>query len=193
MYKLYKLFNSIAKQAVKSKEKSGGTSNVRRDTAILEKEYAPLNLSVQVKDSINLFKVCTYVHGPKVLYNFCVIYFLQECLPVIHILCNPGLRPRHWDKINAVIGYSISPDSGTSLRKMLKHNLEPYLEQFEAISTAASKEHSLEKAMQRMEDDWDEVIFNTTLYRDTGMYAYVCVYYVYMCMYVRMYSMYVHV
>ena len=94
---------------------------------------------------------------------------LQEYLPVIHILCNPGLRQRHWDKINDIAGENISPDSGTSLRKMLRHKLEPFLEQFEVISAAASKEHSLEKAMQKMEDDWDEIIFNTTMYRDTGM------------------------
>ena len=39
-----------------------------------------------------------------------------------------------------------------------------------AISGAASKEYSLEKAMQRMEDEWDPIIFNTTQYRDTGNY-----------------------
>lgn len=93
---------------------------------------------------------------------------IQEYLPTIHILCNPGLRDRHWQKMNEIAGFSITPDSGTSLRKMLRHKLEPHLEKFEAISTAASKEYSLEKAMQRMEDDWDEIIFNTTLYRDTG-------------------------
>ena len=92
----------------------------------------------------------------------------QEYLPVIHILCNPGLRQRHWDQINNIVGYSITPDSGTSLVKMLKHNLDPYLEKFESISTAASKEHSLEKAMKKMEEDWDAIIFNTTVYRDTG-------------------------
>ena len=88
---------------------------------------------------------------------------------MIHTLCNPGLRNRHWDKMNEIVGYSITPDSGTSLRKMLKHNLDPFLERFEAISVAASKEHSLEKAMNKMEDDWDAIIFNTTLYRDTGL------------------------
>ena len=98
----------------------------------------------------------------------CICCTLQEYLPVVDILCNPGLRQRHWDKMNEIIGFSITPDSGTSLRKMLKHNLQPYLERFEVISTSASKEHSLEKAMQRMEDDWDAILFNTVLYRDTG-------------------------
>ena len=87
---------------------------------------------------------------------------------VVHILCSPGLRQRHWDKMNEIIGFSTTPDSCTSLRKMLKYNLEPYLEQFEGISAGASKEYSLEKAMQKMEDDWDPIIFNTILYRYTG-------------------------
>lgn len=87
---------------------------------------------------------------------------------MVHVLCNPGLRERHWEKMNEIIGFSITPDSGTSLRKMLRHNLEPFLEKFEVISTAASKEHSLEKAMNKMEEDWDSIVFNTILYRDTG-------------------------
>ena len=66
------------------------------------------------------------------------------------------------------MGVNISPDSSTTLRKMLKNDFGPYLEEFEAISTAASKEHSLEKAMQKMVDEWDEISFNTTMYRDTG-------------------------
>ena len=31
------------------------------------------------------------------------------------------------------------------------------------------QEFSLEKAMQKMQEDWDEIIFNTTQYRDTGV------------------------
>ena len=60
----------------------------------------------------------------------CVV---QENLPIVHILCNPGLRQRHWEQMNEITGFSITPDSGTSLRKMLKYNLEPHFEDFEGV------------------------------------------------------------
>ena len=41
--------------------------------------------------------------------------------------------------MSEIAGFNITPDSGTSLRKVLKYNLESYMEQFEAISAAASK------------------------------------------------------
>ena len=68
-----------------------------------------------------------------------------------------------------ILGFSITPDSGTLLRKMLKYNLEPFLEDLESISAGASKKFSLEKAMQTMEDQWGPILFNTILYRDTGI------------------------
>ena len=87
---------------------------------------------------------------------------------MMHVLCNPGMRERHWDNINVVLGSKISLDPSENLKTMLSYNLEPFLEQLEAVSAAASKEYSLEKAMEKMEDDWDAIVFNTKLYRDTG-------------------------
>lgn len=40
--------------------------------------FAPVKLAQTVLDQVKEFK---------------------EYLPVIHILCNPGLRQRHWDKV----------------------------------------------------------------------------------------------
>lgn len=67
----------------------------------------------------------------------------QDHIPVVSILCNPGIRARHWDQMSEIAGYDLTPDSGTTLRKVLKQNLAPYLEEFESISAAASKVRTL--------------------------------------------------
>lgn len=64
---------------------------------------------------------------------------LQDNIPVVSTLCNPGIRPRHWDQMSNIVGYDLTPDSGTTLRKVLKQDLAPYLEEFESLSAAASK------------------------------------------------------
>ncbi|XP_026189143.1 dynein heavy chain 12, axonemal isoform X3 [Mastacembelus armatus] len=91
-------------------------------------------------------------------------------IPVVSILCNPGIRDRHWDQMSKIVGYNLTPDSGTTLRKVLQQSLTPYLEEFESISAAASKEFSLEKAMKTMVQIWDHISFHHQPYRETGVY-----------------------
>ncbi|XP_040909250.1 dynein heavy chain 12, axonemal [Toxotes jaculatrix] len=93
----------------------------------------------------------------------------KDHIPVVSILCNPGIRARHWDQMSKIVGYDLTPDSGTTLCKVLKLNLAPYLEEFESISAAASKEFSLEKAMQTMVHIWDGISFSHQPYRETGV------------------------
>jgi dynein heavy chain, axonemal len=89
-------------------------------------------------------------------------------VPLINVLCNPGLRPRHWEKISEIVSFNLQPDSSTTLRKLLNLSLEKFIEQFEVVSGAASKEFSLEKAMDRMLREWEPVVFGVVPYRETG-------------------------
>ncbi|XP_060544998.1 dynein axonemal heavy chain 12 [Pantherophis guttatus] len=93
----------------------------------------------------------------------------KENIPLVTILCNPGIKARHWNQMSEIVGYDLTPDSGSTLRKVLKQNLTPYLEKFEVISMGASKEFSLEKAMHNMMETWDSIFFQTGLYRETGV------------------------
>uniref|UniRef100_A0A8C6IB67 Dynein axonemal heavy chain 12 n=1 Tax=Mus spicilegus TaxID=10103 RepID=A0A8C6IB67_MUSSI len=93
----------------------------------------------------------------------------KEYIPTVSILCNPGMRARHWKQMSEIVGYDLTPDSGTTLRKVLKLNLSPYLESFEVISAGASKEFSLERSMNAMIATWDDISFHISLYRDTGI------------------------
>uniref|UniRef100_A0A3P9PVX0 Dynein axonemal heavy chain 12 n=1 Tax=Poecilia reticulata TaxID=8081 RepID=A0A3P9PVX0_POERE len=93
----------------------------------------------------------------------------EEYVPIVSVLCNPGIRQRHWDSMSKIVDHDLTPNSGTTLRKVLKQNLAPYLTEFESISAAASKEFSLEKAMQTMLQTWDGVAFSHQPYRETGV------------------------
>ena len=87
-------------------------------------------------------------------------------VPMIATLCNPGIRERHWKQMSDICGFDLTPDAGTSLRKILKMGLEGFMEQFESISGAATKEHSLEKTMYKMMEEWEPIQFNLVEYRD---------------------------
>ena len=98
-------------------------------------------------------------------------------IPLIKVLCNPGMRDRHWEKLSTISNIEIKPDAATTLRKMLKLNLEDFLPEFEGVSgtfiltlDSASKEYTLEKNMKKMFAEWDPMKLNCLSYRDTGTY-----------------------
>ncbi|KAJ1527339.1 Dynein heavy chain 7, axonemal, partial [Nowakowskiella sp. JEL0078] len=110
---------------------------------------APQNIAKQVKEKIDEFMLN---------------------LPIINVICNHGMRDRHWTKMSAICEFDIKPDSTTSLRKMLKLNLEQWLQPFQEVSDSASKEYTLEKNMNKMFNEWETIEFNCLPYRETGTY-----------------------
>ncbi|GBM99385.1 Dynein heavy chain 7, axonemal [Araneus ventricosus] len=94
----------------------------------------------------------------------------KDYIPLVQTLCNPGLRDRHWDQISEIVGFPLKPDKSTTLAKLIGLNLQEYIPQFEVISEAASKEFKLEKALDKMMEEWSEMMFSVKPFRESGTY-----------------------
>ncbi|XP_045534007.1 dynein axonemal heavy chain 7 [Papilio machaon] len=91
-------------------------------------------------------------------------------MPIIQTLGNPGMKLRHWEKVSEIVGFPIVVDEELSLAKVIDFNLDDYIEKFEGISEAATKENNLEKALDKMMKEWADLKFEILSYKDTGTY-----------------------
>ncbi|XP_029968156.1 dynein heavy chain 7, axonemal-like [Salarias fasciatus] len=110
---------------------------------------------------------------PKALYIVTAVKAkveeFKEHIPMVQVLCNPGLRDRHWDAMSELAGVSLQPAGDhTCVTDFLSMQLEQHLSSLEGISEAASKEYSLEKALEKMAGEWSHMEFSLLPYRETG-------------------------
>ena len=77
----------------------------------------------------------------------------KKSIPIIQTVCNPGLRDRHWEQMADIVGMeNFAPEPGSSVKRYLDMGLDEYIDKFALISEAATKEYSLEKAMENDDD-----------------------------------------
>ncbi|KAG7209677.1 hypothetical protein KM043_011323 [Ampulex compressa] len=93
----------------------------------------------------------------------------KQFIPVLQSICTPGLQPRHWEQISKVVEVSIVPTENSSLSEMIEYGLPIHVSKLEEISSAATKEHALQGNMRKMKDEWKDVYFELTPYRETGV------------------------
>lgn len=159
LYKVQKIFNQkLKKLQAEKEERDRERKKKRRQQSEEEEEEVQEEAEIQPPAAL---LACNKVQDK--------MREFKEHIPVISIMCNKGLRERHWKQMEELAKFEIQPDAGTSLRKMLRLEIAPYIEQFEQISGAATKEHSLEKNMYKMQDEWNDIVFGLTVYRDTGV------------------------
>jgi dynein heavy chain len=113
----------------------------------IEKLPAPLKICARMIQTIKDFR-----HG----------------VHVVTIMCNPALRPRHWDEMSEVAKMDLQPDAGTTLRKIIDLNLG-CLDECEIISIGACKELQLQENLAKMMREWDNIEFTLGEYKNTGI------------------------
>jgi dynein heavy chain len=94
-------------------------------------------------------------------------------IPVITWLRNPGLRPRHWEKLSALLcpgKQFLTPDSDLTLSQILALDVAGHKAAIEEICSSASKEFQLELQLDKMVKEWKTVNFELEAYKSTKTY-----------------------
>ncbi|XP_060776842.1 dynein axonemal heavy chain 3 [Neoarius graeffei] len=128
------------------------------------------DLSSMYSQMYKLVKVFSEVAAPRrVADSFCTkINKFKQHLPILSTICNPGMKGRHWERISSIVGLEVKPEPHTSLLDMVELGLPEHVDKLEDIGAAASKEYSLENALQKMNSEWTALKFDFKEYRDTG-------------------------
>jgi dynein heavy chain len=96
------------------------------------------------------------------------VHDLQPEVPMIVTLRNPGMRDRHWEKIANQLKVDIMPIENFTTEQIISLNLKDSLELIQKIGESAAKEYQIEKALDKMEKEWEEMNLQLHPYRETG-------------------------
>jgi dynein heavy chain len=96
--------------------------------------------------------------------------FCKEYTPLLELMCTKGLTARHWQTMSEKTGIKMQYNADATLAQCLEYGLHKHIEKIEETCVNASKEYSLEKAFDAMEEEWKDLKFNAKEYKDTGTY-----------------------
>jgi dynein heavy chain len=94
----------------------------------------------------------------------------RKCIPIVQMLRNPGLRPRHWNEISTRLGTVVEPGNLT-LTQLLGYNAVEHAMDIEEVTTSAEKEFQLDTQMDAMMEEWKPMVFEVLAWKSTRTYV----------------------
>ncbi|XP_067855101.1 dynein axonemal heavy chain 1 [Heptranchias perlo] len=91
-------------------------------------------------------------------------------IPLIQALRNPGMRNRHWDVLSEQIQISVKPKANLTFARCLDMNLQDHVEAIAKVAEVAGKEYAIEQALDKMEGEWENILFDVAPYKETGTF-----------------------
>lgn len=107
-------------------------------------------------------KLCT--RAIQLIDNF------RPYMRIIEIMCNQALKSRHWKAMSIIAEYDITPNAGTTLRKIMKTDLKSDLNKYEIISIGATKEKLLYDELIELKNQWSSINFDIVYSDKNGSY-----------------------
>ncbi|CAI6356164.1 unnamed protein product [Macrosiphum euphorbiae] len=98
---------------------------------------------------------------------------IEEYKPMIRLLediLTQGMKRRHWDIFYEKTGIKIILSTKLNFKKCLVLGVPNYIEEIKEISDNASKEYTIEIALNKMMDEWNGVKLQLLPYNDKDMY-----------------------
>ena len=117
-------------------------------------------------------------------------------LPLLQVLCNKGMRDRHWNRVSGelllcyaclslvclrvvsvaeIVGFDVRPNAYQSqmrtLTFVLDFGMDKFIEPLVEISEEATKQWAIEKALDQMKSEWVGVRFTLKKHKETGTYV----------------------
>lgn len=86
-------------------------------------------------------------------------------LPILVNLRFVGMRDRHWARLSSTIGYNIRPTTDLSLQTLIHLDFGNKLDILKNIRSIAMKEYTVEKQLEGMMADWEQINLDLAPYK----------------------------
>jgi dynein heavy chain len=153
---------------------------VKLRQAINEKPMIQLNADQITKDIQTIYSALhrstkNFRNGPPSVLQIATdlkseLTDMREHLLLLTALLNPGMKPRHWTKLSEELGIDFQLDDDVILQDALAAGLEERIDAISEVASVASREYSIEIALQKMQSEWDEINLEIVPYKNTGTY-----------------------